>query len=218
VPRRGFCIIVFFSQSSRIAVSEFGLLFVVVWLTLMAAPPAAFLIVSMLRWKAPATTKPVAITAGSLICVYGVIFLVDFRFTQPSATIVCAALTYGAYCILTSLWFRRSLTLFGLSVAVILALPILSFYALGITGMPLVAMVVGDITARPLRVQDMGDGLVCNIVPWGSMGVSGYNTALFRTSFLPFLERKVAEINVTEQADSLDPASCMAVLSKYSGR
>jgi hypothetical protein len=84
--------------------------------------------------------------------------------------------------------------------------------------MPLVAMVVGDITARPLRVQDMGDGLVCNIVPWGSMGVSGYNTALFRTSFLPFLERKVAEINVTEQADSLDPASCMAVLSKYSGR
>jgi len=196
-------------------------LFVVVWLTLIAAPPAAFLIVSMLRWKAPATVRPLATAAGLLICLSALLFLAHLRFTQPSATVICGALAYWAYCILASIWLKRPLTLVRALVAVVLIAPVIALYialcALGTTAMPLSVMVLGDMMQRPDRVQYMDNGLVCKITAWGIMGVSGYNTALFRTSLLPFLERKVSEIHVTEQQDSHEPASCAQVLRKYSG-
>jgi hypothetical protein len=191
-------------------------LFVVVWLTLIAAPPAAFLIVSMLRWKAPATVRPLATAAGLLICLSALLFLAHLRFTQPSATVICGALAYWAYCILASIWLKRPLTLVRALVAVVLIAPVIALYALYATVMPLAVMVLGDVMAKPIQVQDMDNGLVCKITPWGNMGVSGYNTALFRTLLLPFLERKVAEMDVTEQQDSLEPASCTQVLRKYS--
>jgi hypothetical protein len=201
----------------ELALFELQSLFVVVWLTLIAAPPAAFLIVSMLRWKAPAKVRPLATAAGLLICFSALLFLAHLRFTRPSATVVCIALAYWAYCILASLWLRRRLTLVRVLVAVVLIAPVIALYialcALRTTAMPLAVMVLGDIIARPVRVQYMDDGLVCKITPWGNMGVDGYNTALFRTSPLPFLERKVTGMDVTEQ----QPASCTQVLRKYSG-
>jgi hypothetical protein len=202
-------------------VFELQSLFVVVWLTLIAAPPAAFLIVSTLRWKAPAKVRPLATAAGLLICLSALLFLAHLRFTQPSATVVCVALAYWAYCILASIWLRRPLTLVRVLVAVVLIAPVIALYialcAIRTTAMPLSVMVLGDIIARPVRVQYMDNGLVCKITPWGAMGVSGYNTGLFRSSLLPFLERKVAEIDITEQPDSREPASCTQVLRKYSG-
>jgi hypothetical protein len=205
----------------ELAVFELQSLFVVVWLTLIAAPPAAFLIVSMLRWKAPAKVRPLATAAGLLICLFALLFLAHLRFTQPSATVVCVALAYWAYCILASIWLRRRPTLVRALVAVVLIAPVMALYvelyAHRTTAMPLAVMVLGDIVARPVQVQYMDNGLVCKITPWGNMGVSGYNTALFRTSLLPFLERKVAEMHITEQQDSHEPASCTEVLRKYSG-
>lgn len=201
---------------------ELQSLFVAVWLTLIAAPPAALLIVSMLRWKAPAKIKPLATAAGLLICVAALFFLAHLRFTRPSATVVSVALAYWAYCILASIWLKRQLTLVRGLVAVVLIAPVMALYitlcAFRTTAMPLSVMVLGDMMQGPVRVQYMDNGLVCKITPWGNMGLSGYNTILFRTSpLLPFLERKVAEMDVTEQQDSREPASCTQVLRKYSG-
>lgn len=200
---------------------ELQSLFVVVWLTLIGAPPAAFLIVSMLRRKAPAKVRPLAIAAGLLICLAALFFLDHLRFTQPSATVVCVALAFWAYCVLASIWLKRQLTLVHVLMSVVLIAPVIAFYialcALGTTAMPLSVMVLGDMMQRPVRVQYMDNGLVCKITPWGNMGVSGYNTSLFRTSLFPFLERKVTEIHVTEQQDSHEPASCAQVLRKYAG-
>jgi hypothetical protein len=206
----------------ELAVFELQSLFVVVWLTLIGAPPAALLIVSMLRWKAPAKIKPLATAAGLLICVAALFFFAHLRFTQPSTTVVCVALAYWAYCILASIWLKRQLTLVHVLVSVVLIAPVITLYitlcALRTTAMPLSVMVLGDMMQRPVRVQYMDNGLVCKITPWGNMGVSGYNTTLFRTSpLVPFLERKVAEIDVTEQHDSHEPATCTLVLRKYSG-
>jgi hypothetical protein len=202
-------------------VFELQSLFVVVWLTLIAAPPVAFLVVSMLRWKAPAKVRPLAFAAGLLICLYALLFLAHLQFTQPSATVACVALAYWAYYILASIWLRRPLTLVRVLVAVVLIAPVIALYialcAIRTTAMPLSVMVLGDMIARPVRVQYMENGLVCKMTPWGNMGVSGYNTGLFRTSLLPFLERKVSEIHVTEQQDSHEPASCTQVLRQYSG-
>ena len=148
------------------------------------------------------------------------LFLAHLLFTQPSATVVCVALAYWAYCILASIWLRKPLTLVRVSVAVVLIAPVIALYGalctFGTTAMPLSVMMLGDIIESPLRVQEMDNGLVCKITPWGTMGVYGYNTALFWTSpLLPFLERKVAEIYVTEQHGS-KPASCAQVLGNYS--
>jgi hypothetical protein len=203
------------SFGKEVAVSELQLLLVFVWLTPIVAPPAALLAIGILRWKAPAKVKPLAVAAGLLVCVPVLLFLAGLRFTQPLATVLSVALAYWAYCMLASIWLRRRLTLVRGVVAVVLITPViaLALYAFSAIGMPLTAMILGDIMAKPARVQYMDNGLACKISPWGNMGVAGYNTALFQTWLLPFLERKVAEIDVTEQR----PASCTEVLSKYSG-
>lgn len=197
---------------------ELQSLLAMVWLTLIAALPIAFLIASILRWKAPTWVKPVTVAACFLICLPALLFLTGLRFTEPSATVACIAVAYWAYCFLVAVCVRRRLTLLRALLAVVLFIPVLASFAVGVAGMPLAAMFLADFTARPVSIQQMGDGLICKLIPWGNLGVSGYSTALFQTSLVPFFERKVAEIEITEQRGASEPASCTDVQRKYSSR
>jgi hypothetical protein len=188
--------------------------FLVIWATVLGAPPIAFLAVPGIRRAWPYAHGPI-IAAIAILCFAIGLSVSRLSFTNVWVNVVFAAICYFAYCFLAASCWQISRNAVRYIVGIVATLPIGVGYLLGTFGALGLGWIVSDYASPPHRVEQMAPGLICEITGWGTIFGGGYKVHLYqRWSAFPFLEREMVIFTVDQNASDADK-TCSDALNAY---
>jgi hypothetical protein len=189
--------------------------FLVIWATVLGAPPIAFLAVPVIRRAWPYANLPIIIAAIAILCFAIGSSVSRLSFTNVWVNVVLAAICYLAYCFLAASCWQISRSAVRYIVGIVTTLPIGVGYLLGTIGALGLGWIVSDYASPPHHVEQMAPGLICEITEWGTIFSGGYKVHLYqRWSAFPFLEREVVILTVDQNASDADK-TCSDALNAY---
>ena len=191
-------------------------MFPIAWMSVLAAPPVMLALFWSLRRGAPGLVRALGVASVAFLGMLIGSTIIGLGFTLLAANVLCWTLGYWAYCFLAASCLLIPSEIARIAALVVTAIPILIGYVLGTVGALGLAFILGDVTETPYHTEQMGPGLTCRMTKWGmAASDSGYTVELYKAGPLPFLERKVASINVTQTDPSSKEASCADALALY---
>jgi hypothetical protein len=142
--------------------------------------------------------------------------IIGLGFTLRAANVLCWTLGYWLYCFLAASCLLIPSKIARIVALVVAAIPILIGYVLDTVGVLGLGFILEDYSRAPDHTEQMGAGLICRITEWGmAVGASGYTVDLYRALPVPFLERNVASITVTQTDSSAKDVNCADALALY---
>jgi hypothetical protein len=188
---------------------------------LFAAPLIAFGVFASIqsRWSSSQSTIA-AVCAAVLVFILGAATL-GFSFKDVLSNFTTFIVAYAAYCFLAVSCLRIRSLFLRIPAFILAAIPICIGYVLCTIGTLALVFIIGDYTSPPRHTEQIRPDLICRITGWGAaFTASGSTVHLYKSwAWLPFLERSVASISVTESGDTeTGPqigASCADALAKY---
>jgi hypothetical protein len=188
---------------------------------LFAAPLLAFGAFASIqsRWSSRQSTI-------AAVCALVLVFILSaaalgFSFKDVLSNITAFIVAYAAYCFLAVSCLRIRSLLLRIPAFIVAAIPVFAGYVLCTVGTLALIFIVGDYTSPPRHTEQIRPDLICRITGWGAaFTASGSTVHLYKSwPWLPFLERSVGSISVTESGDTeTGPqigASCADAMAKY---
>ncbi|MFY9695186.1 MAG: hypothetical protein WA776_20340 [Xanthobacteraceae bacterium] len=189
-----------------------------IWTTVLFAPPIMFLAFHGIRRLWPFAQAPVISAVAAILCFALGLAALRLSFTNAWANIALASVTYFAYCFLAASCWQISRKTLRFIAAFLTIIPIGLGYIVGTVGVLGLAWIVGDYASPPEHVESMGAQLVCEINGWGSVLDGVYHVQLYRRySAFPFVERKVAELTVDYNTGDADKTCSDALNARAHG-
>ena len=205
-----------FIQGNPSSMQDTGIeAFLVIWATVLGAPPITFLAVPRIRRAWPHAHGLIIIAAIVILCFAIGTSVSRLSFTNVWVNVVLAAICYLAYCFLAASCWQISRNVVRYIVGTVTTLPIGFGYLLGTVGVLALMWIVSDYASLPHRVEQMAPGLTCETTEWGTVLSGGYKVHLYqRWSAIPFLEREVVVLTVGQDARDADK-TCSDALKAY---
>jgi hypothetical protein len=197
-----------------------GAAFLLMWATVLSAPPLAFALFLSFRRLWPRVQLPAAVVAIAILFFsYGIAQL-GLSFTSALVDVACVAAVYFTYCLVAASCLQIPFIFFRYSALVVSSLPICVGYVLGTVGVLGLGWIVADYTRPPQHTEKMRPDLICEVTSWGSVASrSGYTVHLFKIwAALPFAEREVVRFKIVQAGYIGEPPTdktCADALNAY---
>jgi hypothetical protein len=181
-----------------------------VWVLLLAAPPATLALYLVMGRLFPPSLKAAAWVAGAILLMVAGAWLTRIRFVSIPANIWALAIAYGAYAFLAISLIRLPWSRWVRIVSVVLAaLPIAYGYFVGTVGVLVLWIVANDYVQRPLETVQIAPGIICTKTSWGGFDMGGYRLHIYqRWSATPFVWREIRTMPVDPINAHSGPMAC----------
>jgi hypothetical protein len=191
-------------------------IFIFTWIAVLGVPPLALVIFVLTRKKWPGIQAILVRTAIAWIVLTAAFLFLRIGFLSAFANVAAIMMAYLAYSFfVASCWAIREKILRFIVIAIGLV-PIGFGYMLGTIGALGLGFIVGDLTSKPIKTEQVEAGLVCEVKGWGSVATdSGYAVTLYKYwPGFPIVRRAVTSISVDETEGQPD-ANCADAIAKY---
>jgi len=186
------------------------------WVTLLGAPPFAFIAFFAIRKMRSRVLLSSALLLISLLLVSWILSYFGFRFTNALVNMFWLAASYFVYCLLAASTLQIKFKPARYLVLGIAAGPICLGYILGTAGALVLLFIVGDMVRPPDHTEDLGAGLVCELTLTGIAGSSDYSVDLYESwPRVPFIRRRVAHSSVDPADVSFEDKTCADALKTF---
>ena len=133
----------------------------------------------------------------------------QLSFTTPLFTVLMWGITIAALALLLIRAITRVTHLLLTLILLVFTAPISVILIL------LLGWVMGDELAQPLHREQMDNGIVCEVTPFGNVVTGGNLTSLYSpVPHLPFLRKKLGSQSRIDGSDA-PPVTCESVLALY---